>query len=310
MLSALKEPLPKVFYFAKEDDDIVHFFQSEYARQFLELNAVKNMYPVETNMSQIFLRQANRIDFSKKENIVAYNPKKGFEITEQLIKLAPDIDWRQIKDMTVKQVQEFLAKSKVYIDFGDFRGRERLPREAALSGCVVITGKRGAAENNVDINIPDEFKFDDSDSDLPQVIEKIRAVFENFETAYASQQSFREKELNALKKFRNEIITAFEIKQLPPPSAAFVKGTADEIVTFAERFFKNKECTPHFIVDDGSASEKFSEELLWREQNRIYLRVGENLIEIVNWEDAKFLYYEGRIDKFIFFEPIDEEFDF
>ncbi len=48
-------------------------------------------------------------------------------------------------------------------------------------------------------------------------------------------------------------------------------------------------------------------ELLLREQNRNYLRVGDNLIEIITRDDAKFLYLEGRIKKLVLLEPTEAE---
>ncbi len=155
----LSKPIRKYFTFQNTDKKIEHWGQSEYVCQFLKLNGVANVKTVETHMSQIFLSRASQIDLSMKKNIVAFNPNKGFKITQYLMKFAPNMDWRPIQNMTPAQVQELLAQAKVYIDFGEFPGRERLPREAILSGCVVITGKRGAAANDIDINIPDEFKF-------------------------------------------------------------------------------------------------------------------------------------------------------
>jgi hypothetical protein len=36
---------------------------------------------------------------------------------------------------------------------------DRLPREAALAGCVVLTNREGAANYNEDVPLPSEFKF-------------------------------------------------------------------------------------------------------------------------------------------------------
>lgn len=46
-----------------------------------------------------------------------------------------------------------------YIDFGPHPGMDRLPREAALAGCVVITNREGAANFDDDVPLPSEFKF-------------------------------------------------------------------------------------------------------------------------------------------------------
>lgn len=305
MMNPLAEPVPKFFYFDKADKNIEHWAQSEYVRQFLRLNGVTNAATVETHMSQIFLTNAAQIDLAAKKNFVAYNPRKGFDVTRKLIESAPDIDWRPIEKMTPAQVQKLLAEAKVYIDFGNFPGRERLPREATLSGCVVITGKHGAAGNDVDINIPAEFKFDDSEPQL--VIEKIRDVLENFEENLDKQKAFREKEMSAQKRFAEKVAAALGIKKLPPPSVAFVQGVCEESFLLVEEFIRRKDFAPKFIVDDLLATTKISDGLIHREQNRNYLRVGKNLVEIITRDDAKFLYREGRIKKFALLAPKDEE---
>lgn len=301
----LAEPVPKFFYFDRSD--VEHWGQSEYVRQFLRLNGVKKIHSVETHMSQIFLSRARDVDFAAKKNIVAYNPRKGFELTKHFIKFSPDLDWQPIENMTPAEVQALLARAKVYVDFGHFPGRERLPREAVLSGCVIIVGKRGAAINDVDINIPAEFKFDLSDTTPNQVIEKIREVFDDFEIAYAAQKNFRDKELNAQKNFAAQVAAAFEIKKFPPPSVALVQGVGEESFVLAEKFFGGKKFAPKFIVDEVLAEAKISDTLLLREQNRNYLRIGKNFVEIITQADAKFLYLEGRIKKFALLNPTDDE---
>ena len=47
--------------------------------------------------------------------------------------------------MTPEQVVDLMSESKVYIDFGNHPGKDRIPREAVINGCCVITGVRGSA---------------------------------------------------------------------------------------------------------------------------------------------------------------------
>lgn len=305
----LSRPVPRVFTFDKADKNIEHWGQSEYVRQFLRLNGVNKIKTIETHMSQNFLRGAAHVDLTAKKNIIAYNPRKGFEITGQIIKLEPELDWRPIMGMTRMQVQELLAQAKVYIDFGEFPGRERLPREATLSGCVVITGKRGASANDVDINIPDEFKFSLEDSVPYQVIKKIQEVFEDFETAYAKQKAFRDKELNAQKVFIEAVAKALEIRKSNREIVALPQGFNDGASLLIEKL-QRESALPSFIVDDMMSTAEManlSEGLIIREQNRNYLRLEGKLIEIINRDDAKFLYLEGRIKKFALLNPTDDE---
>ena len=306
----LAEPMPKFFKFDTEDNDTVHFVQSEYARQFVKLNGIADdkIFMVEDYLNQEFLSGAAHVDLTAKKNIVAYNPKKGFEITEHLIKLAPDIDWRPIKGMTPAQVQNLLAQAKVYIDFGSHPGKDRIPREAAISGCVVITGKRGAAANDIDINIPAEFKFNERAIDGQPVIKKIREVFDNFAAAYAKQADYRARILDDKNRFTKEVAEAFELENFPPPTVALVQGVCEKSFLLAEELLRGNDFTPSFIVDDELATAKISDELIMRYQNRNYLRVGEYFIEVITRDDAKFLYREGRIKKFMLLEPTADEF--
>ncbi len=311
LAAPLAEPLPRVFHFDKSDSDIDHFAQSEYARQFLKLNGVPNdkIFMVEDYLNPVFISRAAQVDLSRKKNFVAYNPKKGFDTTKQLIELAPDIDWRPIENMTPAQVQELLTLAKVYIDFGNHPGKDRIPREAAISGCVVITGKRGAAANDIDINIPDEFKFDMQTTKPYQAIEKIHEVFKNFEAAHAKQAAYRARILDDKNRFVKEVEEAFDIKKLPPPSVAFTQGVVEKSFLLARELFRNEQFQPSFIVDDVLANLETPNEVILREQNRNYLRVGEKLIEIITRDDAKFLYHEGRIKKFALLEPDAAELD-
>ena len=307
----LEKPLPKFFTFFNEGVNVEHWFKSEYARQFLEFNGIpaNELHHVESYMSQTFLSRAAHVDLSAKKNIVAFNPRKGFENTRQLISLAPDIEWRPIEKMTSEQVQELLASAKIYIDFGEHPGKDRLPREAILSGCVVITGRRGAAANDIDYNVPAEFKFDEHTTTPPQAIAKIREVFENFEEAHDAQRAFREKELNARKNFAAQVADAFAITWSSLPTVAFPQLVSEKSFLLAQKFFESRKFSTGFIVDDVVARANISDRLLLREQNRNYLRVDNRFVEIITSDDAKFLYHEGRIKNFALLEPTDAELD-
>lgn len=305
----LAYPVPKFFTFDKADKSIEHWGQSEYVRQFLRLNGITDIKTVETHMSQTFLSHAAKVDLTAKKNIVAFNPLKGFDITQQLIKLEPEINWKPIMNMTPAQVQELLTQAKVYIDFGEFPGRERLPREAILSGCVVITGKRGASANDVDINIPAEFKFGLNDTKPYAVIKKIQEVFDDFATAYDKQKAFRDKEIHAQETFVEEVAQAFGIRKTKRGTIALTQGFGDVTSLLIERL-KKESLIPGFIVDDVMSTEemaKLSNGLIIREQNRNYLLDGQKLIEIITRDDAKFLYQEGRIKNFALLNPSDVE---
>ena len=61
--------------------------------------------------------------------------------------------------LSPEQVQAMLKKAKVYIDFGGHPGMDRIPREAALAGCIVVTNREGSAAFRQDVPIPSQYKI-------------------------------------------------------------------------------------------------------------------------------------------------------
>ncbi|MGB9794571.1 hypothetical protein [Caldisericum exile] len=82
------------------------------------------------------------------------------------------------------EVIETLQRVKVYVDFGNHSGKNRLPREAIILGCCLITGKRESTAFFEDVPIHDEYKFEDIEENIFKIIEKIRDCFENFKERY------------------------------------------------------------------------------------------------------------------------------
>ena len=58
------------------------------------------------------------------------------------------------------ELAEAFLGAKLYIDFGHHPGKDRLPREAAVHGCCVVTSRYGSAANSVDVPISERYKLD------------------------------------------------------------------------------------------------------------------------------------------------------
>ena len=116
---------------------------------------------------------------TKKENLVLYNPSKGYEITLKIKKLLPDIKFIELKGLSRNNLNKLFQKAKLYIDFGNHPGKDRLPREACINGCCIIVGKNGSASYFEDVPISDNYKFDNSD--LTGIKNRILDIFENYE---------------------------------------------------------------------------------------------------------------------------------
>jgi hypothetical protein len=166
-----------------------HLSQSEYGLLFLKKNGVKNTLKLTDYLNEVHLN--NQPNLNEKENIVAYNPKKGIAFTSALIASNPAIKFVPIQNMTAAQVGELLNKSKVYIDFGEHPGKDRIPREAAMANCVIITGKRGSAANEVDVPIAPEYKFIENHEASTQIGLLINDIFVNFPTHNNKFENYR-----------------------------------------------------------------------------------------------------------------------
>ncbi|KFF63528.1 hypothetical protein IW01_19525 [Pectobacterium brasiliense] len=182
---------------------LINITQSEYARLYLEHRGISAITVTD------YLNDAHlntNFDNSTKKNVIVYNPKKGIEITQQLISKNKDFNFIAIENMTPKQVGDLFKESKLYIDFGSHPGKDRLPREAAIAGCCIITGRKGSAANEYDVPIPTRFKLDDHieiDNDSFRKI--VNEIFSGFEEQSKLFISYREKIKNEPTCFKRQV---------------------------------------------------------------------------------------------------------
>jgi len=189
-----------------------HLAQSYYATKHLKKKGIPEdrIFYLSDYLNENFLKI--KTDLSKKEDLVAYNPKKGFSFTKKIINHAPEIKFIPIINMTRQQVIKTLQKVKIYVDFGNHPGKDRLPREAAILGCCVITGKRGAAKYFEDVPISEEYKFEDKEENIPLIVEKIKDCFENYEIHYKNFENYRKIIKSEPEKFIKDLKNRFCLK--------------------------------------------------------------------------------------------------
>jgi hypothetical protein len=152
-----------------------HFVQSEYAYRHLKDNSLDSLFLSD------YLNPAHFVNSETiKEDIILYNPVKGIKITQKLINDNKDFKFVPLENLTIRQVQKLFQKAKLYIDFGNHPGKDRMPREAAMANCCVITGRKGSAGNENDIPIPNKYKFNDKSLlDNVSFRSLVGAIFDN-----------------------------------------------------------------------------------------------------------------------------------
>lgn len=210
-----------------EDTTVFHLVQSRYALEFImhqlkiseERIAYLSDYINDTFMKEqphkVMLDENERAEQNQsfggdKKDIVIYNPQKGARYLEILKEYAPEIKWIPIEHMTPEQVSGLLSTAKVYIDLGTHPGKDRIPREAAMSGCCVITNKMGAAAYYEDIPIPDQYKFEDVPGSLVQIKCLIKDIFRDYEGHYSDFDDYRTMIASEKQWFVEDVIHIFQ----------------------------------------------------------------------------------------------------
>jgi|WetSurMetagenome_2_1015567.scaffolds.fasta_scaffold27774_2 hypothetical protein len=158
---------------------LFNFYQSEYAKDYLMKKNMNKLYPLKDYINTEFNESVNSIN---RKNIILYNPAKGLDFTKKIInKCNKTITFIALKGLSRLELKDLMQSSKLYIDFGNHPGKDRLPREAALNGCCVITGRRGSANYYDDVPIPAHYKFEDCHNSIPLIVETINDIMANYD---------------------------------------------------------------------------------------------------------------------------------
>lgn len=161
----------------KESYRSLHFYQSKYAQYHLYSLGFSKVLPLGDYINSDICHECSFI----KEDIVLYNPYKGFKFTEKIIRKMPNVRFVALKGYNRKELSSLFSKSKLYIDFGHHPGKDRLPREAAINKCCIITDKRGAASFYEDIPILEMYKYDDKSSSIAEIVDRINQILIDYD---------------------------------------------------------------------------------------------------------------------------------
>ena len=175
-----------------------HLYQSRYSKDFLRKYDLNGFYIGD------YIKKIPKIDESiKKEKIILFNPKKGRFITDVLIKKNKDFKFIPLINLKEYEIFELMKKSMIYIDFGNHPGRDRIPREAVINGCIIITGRRGSSVNDEDIPIDKKYKIDHKSESFHRIFKNLcNDIFENYEIHQEKMKNY----LDAIKENEKYVI--------------------------------------------------------------------------------------------------------
>jgi hypothetical protein len=197
-----------------------HFAQSYYAMDFLKSNGISSRLlsdPIPLYTSKQYLSELpQKLKATIRSNTILYNPQKGKKVIQSLILHFPDFNFFPLSGFNREQLATKFLESKLYIDFGHHPGKDRLPREAAIHGCCIITGVFGSANNSLDVNIPEAYKIDNRSPYFFNYFKaQVNLILNHFEECAGEFSDYRSTILLEQIEFDRQIEEAFAI----PPSA-------------------------------------------------------------------------------------------
>lgn len=107
----------KICDLQNQGERIVHLYQSHYAQFHLYKLGMRKVLPLFDYVNdELISKKYNKA----KENLVLYNPAKGFIFTKKIISQMVGYNFVPLKGLNRTQLSELMDKAKLYIDFGDF----------------------------------------------------------------------------------------------------------------------------------------------------------------------------------------------
>lgn len=155
-----------------------HMFQSVYARDSLSLLGFRG--PLLTDyIRDDIIDLANIQNAINRNGVIAVNHRsaglaarwKSQGWVREVVLLA---------GMSTKDMFMALQKCEIFLDVGWHPGRDRMAREAALAGCLVIVNGRGASGNREDMPLAGDFIINDDNAEESWV--KIDSLRQNKES--------------------------------------------------------------------------------------------------------------------------------
>jgi hypothetical protein len=187
-----------------------HLFQSHYARARLRRQLIGGAL-----LSDYLALEAAPADSAPREDMILYNPKKGIEVTDRLRQLCPHLRFVPIINMTKAEVEDAFRRAKIYIDFGEHPGKDRLPREAAMMRTVVVVGSRGSAAFDEDVPLAGTYKLA-VDETLPvRFLRLVDAILADFPAHQTAQEPYRAVIARERSLFANQVRDVFFRSPLP-----------------------------------------------------------------------------------------------
>ncbi|MEN8119610.1 MAG: hypothetical protein ABFS35_04660 [Bacteroidota bacterium] len=203
----------KLNEFAKSEidiwtDDFIHISNSHYVANYCLHKGAKNVHVLHNPIRDEFYEK----DFGlkKRTKTILFGPKTPKLLVFFLRLFLKDYKIIQLRHLPFEQVVKLMSESVVFAEFGSNHGRDRMPREAAMLGCIVFMNTRGSSALNKDYKIDDQYKIIDKLINYPRIIKEIKKAAKNYENQISDFGQFRDQLKNERANFDWEVNNVFQ----------------------------------------------------------------------------------------------------
>ncbi|CAN7356283.1 hypothetical protein LJR225_002140 [Phenylobacterium sp. LjRoot225] len=173
--------------------DLIHLHQSVYARDWLRERGVEQLYDLADYTSTAFTAAPARSP--SPSPAISYNGAKGSDLAADFFAANPQFDALPLRGYSRGELRAIFRARRIYVDFGHFPGKDRLPREAAVSGSVVFIHRHASGDCYDDFPLPDLFKFTREDALSGALASRLAAAQADPARHWAAQETFRDRVL-------------------------------------------------------------------------------------------------------------------
>lgn len=132
----------------------------------------------------------------------------SLDYLEDAIKsLVPDVEVVRVSGMAREQIYKLFAESRLYIDLGAFAGNDRMPREAAALGALVVISGTGSGADDRDY--PQSEVYRPNPFDLNHIAKLSAEMVLNPSKYISDFNSLRVKVSTENERFHSEVASVF-----------------------------------------------------------------------------------------------------
>ena len=129
-----------------------------------------------------------------------------FHVNTILKEKITGVQWIPLINLTLEEIIVRMQLAKVYVDFGEHPGKDRIPREAAVNGCCIITNRKGSAAFFEDVPIMEQYKFKEPLEKVEEIEALINDICENYAVHMKNFEEYRCWIKDEKRRFETEVL--------------------------------------------------------------------------------------------------------